>query len=87
MKKSLLFLIIIVTISSCATILNLKNTTVKISADKASKIIFKKDTIAIGREQVIIRPERSKKPLKLTILKDSLQQYFFLTEKYLLLIT
>lgn len=81
MRKIGFLLIIILTLNSCASILNRETTTVKISADKASKIIFKNDTISINREKTTINPLRSKKPLHITVLKDSLQQDFSLKKK------
>lgn len=81
MKKTILFLIIILTLNSCATILNGKKTIVKISADKESKIVFEKDTIPINKKEIIIYPNRSKKPLKIIVLKDSLSQDFYFNRK------
>ncbi|WP_439128095.1 hypothetical protein [Polaribacter sp.] len=81
MKKIGLFLVAIITLNSCATILNGKTTTVKISSDRPSKIIFKKDTISINNRKTTIKPKRSKKPLKITVLKDTLQQDFYFEKK------
>lgn len=80
-KKTGLLLIIILTLNSCASIFNGKRTKVKISADKDSKIIFDSDTISIDIKQTTIRPLRSKKPLKIRVLKDSLQQDFSFNKK------
>ena len=81
MKKKGLILIIILTLNSCASILNGKRTKVKVSADKASKIIFENDTISIDKNQTTIRPIRSKKPLEIKVIKDSLQQNFSFDKK------
>lgn len=81
MKKLTLFLLIILTLTSCATILNGKKTVVKISADNESKIVFEKDTISINKKEIIIYPNRSKKPLKIIVLKDSLSQDFYFNRK------
>lgn len=80
-KKVSVYFIIILLLSSCATILNGKKTTIKISADKESKIVFKNDTISINKTQTAIRPIRSKEPLELTILKDSLNEKFIFKRK------
>lgn len=71
------FLCLIFILNSCASLLNGDLTKVKISADKESKIVFNKDTISINREQTTIRPKRSKKPLRLIVLKDTLQKDFY----------
>ncbi|WP_298764679.1 hypothetical protein [uncultured Polaribacter sp.] len=81
MKKYSFFIFLMFLLNSCATILNGKTTSVKISADKTSKIIFKKDTISINRQKTTIWPIRSTKPLKITVLKDSLQQDFSFNKK------
>ena len=81
MKKIGLLFILILTLSSCSTLLNSKHSTVKISADKASKIVFNKDTITVDKKQTKIRPLRSNKPLKITVLKDSLKKDFYFNKK------
>ena len=81
MKNVVLYFIIFLLLNSCASILNGEKTVVKISADKESKIIYKKDTISINKKQTTIRPIRSKKPLKITVLKDSLKEDFYLESK------
>jgi hypothetical protein len=81
MKKLALFLLTALFLNSCASILNEKTTLVKISADKKSEIIFKNDTLSISEKQVIIQPNRSKKPLRITVLGDSLSEDFFLERK------
>ncbi|TVZ55285.1 hypothetical protein OD91_0531 [Lutibacter sp. Hel_I_33_5] len=81
MKKLSLLLFALLIFSSCATILNKKTSVVKISADKESKIIFQKDTILINKKQIKIRPIRSKKNLKVTVLKDSLKRDFYFENK------
>ncbi|KGL62892.1 hypothetical protein [Polaribacter sp. Hel1_85] len=81
MKKLGLSLITILILNSCASILNGKKTSVKISADKESKIIYEKDTLSINRKGVIIKPVRSKKTLTITVLKDSLKEKFYLKRK------
>ncbi|TXD50886.1 MULTISPECIES: hypothetical protein [unclassified Polaribacter] len=81
MKKLALLLIITVFLHSCASILNGKKTLVKISTDNKSTIIFKNDTLLTSEKQVIIQPKRSKKPLKITILKDSLREDFYFNRK------
>ena len=80
-KQIALLLILILTLTSCASIFNGKRTKVKISADKDSKIIFDNDTISIDINQTTIRPFRSKKPLQIRVLKDSLQQDFSFNKK------
>lgn len=80
MKRIKLLLLITLSLSSCATILNSENTIVKISSDKASEIIFNNDTISVNRKQIKIRPKRSKNPLKITVLKDSLKKEFYLNK-------
>lgn len=81
MKKLVFSLIIILLLNSCASILNGDRTSINISADKESKIIFKKDTISINNEQTTIRPLRSKKSLQIRVLKDSLTKDFYLKKK------
>ena len=81
MRKIGFLLVIILTLNSCATILNSKHTTVKVSADNASEIIFNNDTIVINKKQIKIRPLRSNKPLKITVLKDSLKKDFYFKKK------
>ncbi|WP_299048341.1 hypothetical protein [uncultured Polaribacter sp.] len=78
-----MFLLLLILLSSCATILNTKRTTVKISANQQSKVVFKSDTILANTLQTSIRPIHSKKPIKLTILKDSLKNNFYFSRKLL----
>lgn len=79
--KKIAILLFILTLTSCATILNSKTAKVKISADKQSKIIFNNDTIPINKTQTTIRPQRSSDDLKLIILKDSLKKEFYFRRK------
>ncbi|WP_435416206.1 hypothetical protein [Polaribacter aestuariivivens] len=81
MKKLGLLIVTVLIVSSCATILNGKTTSVKISSNKPSKIIFNNDTIAINSKKTTITPNRSSKPLEITVLKDSLQQDFSFNKK------
>lgn len=81
MKQIIFLLFTSIILSSCASIFNLETTKVKISADKKSKIVFNNDTIFINRKQTIIRPKRSKKPLKIIVLKDSLKKVFSFKRK------
>ncbi|QOD61627.1 hypothetical protein H9I45_04035 [Polaribacter haliotis] len=81
MKNIGFIIVLILTLNSCASILNSSTTKVKISADKKSKIIFKNDTISIYKKQTAIKAERSKKPLKITVIKDSLQKDFYIKSK------
>ncbi|MFK8058960.1 MAG: hypothetical protein AB8B78_02610 [Polaribacter sp.] len=81
MKKTGIFILIILTLNSCASILNGNRTTVKISADKESRIIYNNDTISINKEQTKIKPIRSKEPLKISVLKDTLKQEFYFSSK------
>lgn len=81
MKQSIILLFVAIFLSSCASIFNLETTKVKISADKKSKIIFNNDTISINKEPTTIRPKRSKKPLTLTVVKDTLQKEFSFKRK------
>ena len=81
MRKSALSLLVILTLNSCASILNGRQTTVKISTDRQSKIVYQKDTISINEEEIILRPNRSKKTLVITVLKDSLRGDFYLKRK------
>lgn len=81
MKKIAFFLLIIITLNSCATIYNDKQTIIKISSDAGSKIIFNKDTISINKKQTIIKPYRSKKNIEILVLKDKLEEKFNLESK------
>ena len=81
MKKVVLSLIAILMLNSCASILNGKKNSIKISADNESEIVFNKDTLAISRKGDFIHPIRSKKSLKITVLKDSLKDDFYLKPK------
>ena len=81
MKKLSLFLFIIILCNSCASILNGERTFINISSDKKSEIIFKDDTISISKKLTKINPIRSKKTLKITVLKDSLSNIFYLKQK------
>jgi hypothetical protein len=81
MKNTTLFLIFILLCSSCATIFNKKTTTIKLSSDNESKIIYDKDTLHIYKKPIKIKPKRSDKTLKITVLKDSLKKDFLLEKK------
>lgn len=81
MKKIAFFLFAILFLNSCASIINGQKAVVKISADKESKIVFLKDTISINKQQIKIRPLRSKNPLKITVLKDNLKKDFSFNRK------
>jgi hypothetical protein len=82
MKKKLgIFLLISITLSSCATLLNREKTILKISSDTESIIVFQKDTIFTNQKQSVIRPLRSKKTIKISVLKDRLKQDFYLKPK------
>ncbi len=76
-----LIVLLFVSLTSCATIFNSKKTTVNISTDKASRLIYKADTIAINIEKTKIYPTRSKLPLDFTIITDSLTQNFSFKRK------
>jgi hypothetical protein len=81
MKKISLSLITILILNSCASILNGERTSIKISSDNESKIVFNKDTLTINRKRGFINPIRSKKTLTFTVLKDSLKDDFYLKPK------
>lgn len=81
MKKYTLFFFAVILLNSCASIFHRNTTTVKVSADKESQIIYQQDTLKINRKQLKIEPTRSKKSLKLTVIKDSLQKDFYLKNK------
>ena len=81
MKRLSFFIIIILLFNSCASIFNGRKTIVKISSDTQSKIIYQQDTISINKEEIYIRPIRSKNPLKITVLKDNLIEKFNLDRK------
>jgi hypothetical protein len=81
MKKISLSFITILILNSCASILNGERTSIKISSDNESETVFKKDTIFTNQKQSIIRPLRSKKTIKISVLKDSLKQDFYLKPK------
>ncbi|MFI1772138.1 hypothetical protein [Thalassobellus citreus] len=81
MKKSVFIVLIILLLNSCATVFNKKTTSVNITTDKESQLIYNSDTITINKERIKIHPIRSKKPLEFTILKDSLKENFSLKRK------
>jgi hypothetical protein len=81
MKKISLSFITILILNSCASILNGERTSIKISSDNESEIVFKKDTLAINRKRGFINPIRSKRTLTITVLKDSLKDNFYLKPK------
>lgn len=81
MKKEYLLILIALTLTSCATIINSPTTKIKISADKKSKIIFNSDTIAIHKKQTTIRPKRSSESLKITFVRDSIKKDFLIDRK------
>lgn len=76
-----LLIFFFISLTSCATLLNGKATTVKISTDKASQLIYNKDTIAVSAERIEIYPVRSKLPLEFTIVKDSITKDFSFKRK------
>ena len=80
-KKLGIFVLISITLSACATLLNREKTILKISSDTESIIVFQKDTIFTNQKQSTIRPLRSKKTIKISVLKDSLKQVFYLKPK------
>lgn len=80
-KKLGIFVLISITLSACATLLNREKTILKISSDTESIIVFQKDTIFTNQKQSTIRPLRSKKTIKISVLKDSLKQDFYLEPK------
>jgi len=80
-KKLGILLIISISLSSCATLLNRKKTILKVSTDTESKIVFNKDTIFTNQKESTLRPLRSKKTIKISVLKDSLKQDFYLRPK------
>jgi hypothetical protein len=80
-KKLGIFLLISISLSSCASLLNNKKTVVKISSDTESKIIFNKDTLFTNQKKSTIRPLRLKETIKISVLKDSLKQDFYLKPK------
>ena len=81
MKKISLSFITILILNSCASILNGERTSIKISSDNESEIVFKKDTLALNRKRGFINPIRSKETLTITVLKDSLKDNFYLKPK------
>lgn len=81
MKKLTLLLLCVILLNSCASIFNKDTTVVKISANTESQVVFKQDTLKINREQITIRPKRSREAIKLTVLKDSLQKDVYLESK------
>lgn len=80
-KKIGFYCLVILLLSSCASILNGKKTVINLSAEEKSSIIFKKDTFQIHKHKTAIYPERSRKTIKLTVLKDSLKQDFYLRKR------
>jgi hypothetical protein len=80
-KRISFYCIAVFLLSSCATILNGKRTTVKLSADRESRVLYNNDTIRINKTRTSIYPLRSKKTIKLTVLQDSLQGDFYLNRK------
>lgn len=80
-KKIGFYCVTLLLLNSCATIFNRRTTKIKISADKESKLVYNKDTLFINQTRRVIRPTRSKKTLKLTILQDSLKKDVYLNNK------
>ena len=80
-KKLGIFLLISISLSSCASLLNNKKTVVKISTDAGSTIIFNKDTLFTNQKKSTIRALRSKETIKISVFKDSLKQDFYLEPK------
>jgi hypothetical protein len=76
MKKLGFFLLIILIFNSCASIFNGTKTVVKISADEESLVDFQNDSIIVDKKQIVLRPKRSKKPLEIEIIKDSVNDKF-----------
>ncbi|WP_397446283.1 hypothetical protein [Polaribacter sp. R77954] len=81
MKKLILFSLFILLFNACASLLNKERTIVKFSADSNSKIIYQNDTLQVDRQQIKIEPKRSNRALKITVLKDNLNQDFYLESK------
>src|SRR3954463_7568514 len=80
-----LFLLLFGTLSltSCATILNGRATYVKLTVISPSPSVVVKDhdTIKATCEPVTVVTERSKKPLRLTVLNDSVSKNIFIKSR------
>lgn len=81
MPRLIITLLIVLTLNSCASIFNSRTTFVNITAEKKSKLVYTNDTILIGKQKTTFYPLRSKKPLEITILTDSLKEKFTFKRK------
>lgn len=68
--KLLMGIILLVTISSCATLINSKFITTEITGQPQSKIVIEKDTFSISGKKTAIRIKRKKEPLSITVLHN-----------------
>jgi hypothetical protein len=73
MKIPIIILLSII-LSTCATVMNKPITKTTIFTTKPSKIVFKTDTIPTVNNELILKVQRTREPLKIAVLTDSLQK-------------
>lgn len=85
MRQQILYILTIsILLSSCASLLNSKQTRLKIISNEPVGIIINKDTINHLSAEKEISVSRSKEPLKLTIFNDSIKKQLVSNQRTLL---
>ena len=74
MRKSVFLVIIILALSSCATVLNHTTKTVYITTSTPANVVINKDTIKTFEDKVPIWVKRQPKDLKITVFNDSIKK-------------
>ena len=70
--KSLFILLLLILLSSCATIVNHPLTDIRIHTTKPSKIIYKNDTIRTVSNKAVLWVERKNETLSIVAMTDSI---------------
>ncbi|MFK7833447.1 MAG: hypothetical protein AB8B52_09225 [Winogradskyella sp.] len=81
MKNIFLLAIIALCFNSCASILNGRNTVVRVHAPENTTVTYNDETLVVERDETRIFPKRSKDSLRLTLRNDSITTDFAFKRK------
>lgn len=71
MRKSALLVVLILVLSSCATVLNRSTKTIYITTTTPAKVVVNKDTLRTFQDKIPVEVQRQSADLKITVFSDS----------------
>jgi hypothetical protein len=71
MRKSALLVVVILVLSSCATVLNRSTKTIYITTTTPAKVVVNKDTLRTFQDKIPVEVQRQSTDLKITVFSDS----------------